>query len=82
MLMECAGSIPIIRCPKGGAAEMIAAKLDRKLRDHILNAKDNLFSGSRSAATAGTATSRPVLISLIATSTWCQCYHIHGRTSR
>ncbi|KAI7641932.1 Sec1-like protein, partial [Hortaea werneckii] len=33
------GSIPIIRCPKGGAAEMIAAKLDRKLRDHILNAK-------------------------------------------
>jgi len=62
MLMECAGSIPIIRCPKGGAAEMIAAKLDRKLRDHILNAKDNLFSGSRSAATAGTATSRPVLI--------------------
>lgn len=26
------GSIPIIRCPKEGAAEMIAAKLDRKLR--------------------------------------------------
>lgn len=26
------GSIPIIRCPKQGAAEMIAAKLDRKLR--------------------------------------------------
>lgn len=36
------GTIPIIRCPKGGAAEMIAAKLDRKLRDHILNSKDNL----------------------------------------
>lgn len=39
---------------------MIAAKLDRKLRDHILNAKDNLFSG-KSAAT-GSASSRPVLI--------------------
>jgi hypothetical protein len=53
------GTVPIIRCPKGGAAEMIAAKLDRKLRDHILNAKDNLFSGK--ASTAGAA-SRPVLI--------------------
>ncbi|KAL1585084.1 hypothetical protein WHR41_06439 [Cladosporium halotolerans] len=55
------GTVPIIRCPKGGAAEMIAAKLDRKLRDHILNAKDNLFSGKASAAGPG-ATSRPVLI--------------------
>ncbi|EME82653.1 uncharacterized protein MYCFIDRAFT_80285 [Pseudocercospora fijiensis CIRAD86] len=54
------GTIPIIRCPKGGAAEMIAAKLDRKLRDHILNAKDNLFS-AKSAATGATS-SRPVLI--------------------
>ena len=39
---------------------MIAAKLDRKLRDHILNAKDNLFSGK--SATAATPSSRPVLI--------------------
>ncbi|KAF2211715.1 hypothetical protein CERZMDRAFT_121402 [Cercospora zeae-maydis SCOH1-5] len=54
------GTIPIIRCPKAGAAEMIAAKLDRKLRDHILNAKDNLFSGK--AAAAGATSSRPVLI--------------------
>lgn len=58
------GTIPIIRCPKGGAAEMIAAKLDRKLRDHILNAKDNLFSGAnaRTSTAAGTPASRPVLI--------------------
>lgn len=42
---------------------MIAAKLDRKLRDHILQAKDNLFSGSRSANAPGTSSSsRPVLI--------------------
>lgn len=41
---------------------MIAAKLDRKLRDHILNAKDNLFSGNRSASGPGTPSSRPVLI--------------------
>lgn len=58
------GAIPIIRCPRGGAAEMIAAKLDRKLRDHILNSKDNLFSsqGQRQTTAAGTPSSRPVLV--------------------
>ncbi|MCJ1416955.1 Vesicle trafficking between the ER and Golgi [Xylographa parallela] len=60
------GAIPIIRCPKGGAAEMIATKLDRKLRDHILNSKDNLFSnqGQRPSTATGTSTSRPVLVIL------------------
>lgn len=59
------GVIPIIRCPKASAAEMISAKLDRKLRDHILNSKDNLFSTARPASSAsGTPTSRPVLIIL------------------
>lgn len=58
--------MPIIRCPKGAAAEMIAAKLDRKLRDHILNSKDNLFSASsgRPSTASGVASSRPVLIIL------------------
>ncbi|KAF7549543.1 hypothetical protein G7046_g8315 [Stylonectria norvegica] len=58
------GVIPIIRCPKGAAAEMVAARLDRKLRDHILNSKDNLFSNPRSNTSTGTPTSRPVLILL------------------
>ncbi|KAM4057500.1 sec1 family protein [Hirsutella rhossiliensis] len=58
------GVIPIIRCPKGAAAEMVAARLDRKLRDHILNSKDNLFSASRPTASSGTPSSRPVLILL------------------
>ena len=42
---------------------MIAAKLDRKLRDHILNSKENLFSshGQRSSA-MNTSSSRPVLV--------------------
>lgn len=40
---------------------MVAARLDRKLRDHILNSKDNLFSNK---AASGTPTSRPVLILL------------------
>jgi sec1 family domain-containing protein 1 len=58
------GVIPIIRSPKGAAAEMIATKLDRKLRDHILNSKDNLFSGNRPSSSSGTPASRPVLIIL------------------
>ncbi|KAF5691657.1 SLY1-like protein [Fusarium denticulatum] len=58
------GVIPIIRCPKNGPADMVAARLDRKLRDHILNSKDNLFSGPRTNASSSTHSSRPVLILL------------------
>lgn len=58
------GSIPIIRSPRGGAAELIATKLDRKLRDHILNSKTNLFSGGGSGdgKSSSAMSSRPVLI--------------------
>jgi sec1 family domain-containing protein 1 len=57
------GSIPIIRCPKGAAAEMVAIRLDRKLRDHILNSKDqNLFSGGQKGGYGSTPTSRPILV--------------------
>ncbi|EGC45213.1 golgi transporter Sly1 [Histoplasma capsulatum var. duboisii H88] len=56
------GSIPIIRCPKGGASELIATKLDRKLRDHILNSKDNLFSSASQRQGVGVPSVRPVLI--------------------
>ncbi|KAF2243817.1 Sec1-like protein [Trematosphaeria pertusa] len=55
------GSIPIIRAPRGGAAEVVAAKLDRKLRDHVLNSKTNLFSGGDQKSSAAIA-SRPVLV--------------------
>lgn len=43
---------------------MIAARLDRKLRDHILNSKDNLFSnhGQRPNTTSVTPSSRPLLV--------------------
>ncbi|KAK4754812.1 hypothetical protein SAY87_008569 [Trapa incisa] len=35
--------VPIIRCPHGGPAEMVALALDQKLRDHLLT-KNNLFT--------------------------------------
>lgn len=36
--------------------------MDRKLRDHILNSKDNLFSGANQKAAGTAPTARPVLI--------------------
>ncbi|CAO0789793.1 unnamed protein product [Mucor circinelloides] len=53
------GVIPIIRCPRGNAAESIANKLDSKLRDHVMNSRTNLFSENNSANLQ-----RPVLILL------------------
>lgn len=59
------GSVPIIRCPQSELAKAIATKLDRKLRDHVLNSKDNLFSpGQRGQQNAYTTPSRPVLVIL------------------
>lgn len=58
------GSIPIIRCTRGHAAEMIAQKLDEKLRNHVLNSR-NLQNqqqhSSNSSNNPGTS-NRPVLI--------------------
>ncbi|KAI5851808.1 Sec1-like protein [Tricharina praecox] len=56
------GSIPIIRCPKGNAAEIIAQKLDRKLRDHVLNSRDNNLFSSHSSSSSASSQTRPVLI--------------------
>ncbi|CAO3632791.1 unnamed protein product [Mucor fragilis] len=53
------GVIPIIRCPRGNAAESIANKLDSKLRDHVMNSRTNLFSENTTANLQ-----RPVLIVL------------------
>lgn len=39
-----AGTVPIIRSPKGNAAEMVAKKLDKKLKDNLFDARNNLFS--------------------------------------
>ncbi|KIV81770.1 hypothetical protein, variant 2 [Exophiala sideris] len=57
------GSVPIIRCPQSELAKMIATKLDRKLRDHVLNSKDNLFS-AKGSSNVYAAPARPVLIIL------------------
>lgn len=39
------GTVPIIRCPKGNAAEMVAEKLNKKLRENVWDPKSTLFQG-------------------------------------
>lgn len=55
-------SIPIIRCPPGNAAEMVARRLDQRLRDHVLNSR-HTYSAATAPAAASQATQyqRPVL---------------------
>ncbi|KAK9829342.1 hypothetical protein WJX72_005270 [[Myrmecia] bisecta] len=52
------GVVPIIRCPKGGAAQHVAAQLDARLRDH-LKARSNLFTEGSTGLAA--SLSRPLL---------------------
>ena len=38
------GQVPIIRSPRGNAAEMLAEKLDKKLRENLRDARNSIFS--------------------------------------
>uniref|UniRef100_A0AAQ6IDN1 Sec1 family domain containing 1 n=1 Tax=Anabas testudineus TaxID=64144 RepID=A0AAQ6IDN1_ANATE len=44
------GAVPIIRCPRGNAAEMVAVKLDKKLRENLRDARNSLFTGDNISA--------------------------------
>ncbi|KAK9862629.1 hypothetical protein WJX84_008227 [Apatococcus fuscideae] len=50
--------VPIIRCPKAGAAQHVAAQLDARLREH-LQQRNNLFSEGH--AGLASSLSRPLL---------------------
>ncbi|KAK0555829.1 Vesicle trafficking between the ER and Golgi [Tilletia horrida] len=65
------GQLPIIRAPRGNAAEFVARKVDAKIREHIRSAGagggQHLFSGGAGASDAqswGASAQRPVLILL------------------
>ncbi|ERL91253.1 protein sly1 homolog [Dendroctonus ponderosae] len=57
-----AGTVPIIRSPKGNAAELVARKLDKKLRENLFDARNNLFSADTQAGNFNFH--RPLLIIL------------------
>ncbi|KAF6155858.1 hypothetical protein GIB67_039189 [Kingdonia uniflora] len=52
------GVVPIIRCPRGGPSEMVAALLDSRLRDHLMS-KNNMFTEGEKLG--GSSFQRPVL---------------------
>ena len=54
------GTVPIIRCPGGNAAEAVATKLDKKLRDNLRDARNSLFN--EATATGRYSFHRPVLV--------------------
>ena len=59
------GVVPIIRSPKGNAAEMVAEKLDKKLRENLRDARNSLFNGGDLFGTNVALTfHRPLLVIL------------------
>lgn len=44
------GQVPIIRCPRGNAAEMVAHKLDARLRDQVHSRTPNAFNDTSSSS--------------------------------
>ncbi|KAF8566814.1 hypothetical protein P879_04587 [Paragonimus westermani] len=48
------GSVPIIRCPRGGASEMVASRLESKLRDSLRDSRNSLFANSDTTRGYGT----------------------------
>ncbi|KAJ3242577.1 Vesicle trafficking between the ER and Golgi [Chytriomyces hyalinus] len=68
------GVVPIIRCPRGNAAAGVAQKLDQRIREHIMNSRNNnLFSEPSASSSSPSAmasslssnsSARPVLILL------------------
>lgn len=58
------GNVPIIRSPKGNAAEMVAKKLDKKLRENLFDARNNLFHSDLTQSGGNFNFQRPLLIVL------------------
>lgn len=57
------GNVPIIRCPKNSAAEMVARKLEKKLRENLYDARNNMFHMDASQA-GNFSFQRPLLVIL------------------
>ena len=59
------GTVPIIRSPRGNAAEMVAEKLDKKLRENLRDTRNSLFLMDATSQGGGHFSfQRPLLIVL------------------
>ena len=54
------GQVPIIRCPRGNAAEMVAHKLDARLRDQVHSRTPNPFNDTSSVTSFSRPGKRPL----------------------
>lgn len=59
------GQVPIIRCPRGNAAEMVAHKLDARLRDQVHSRTSNIFNDSSSSTSFSRPGKLPSSLSLL-----------------
>ncbi|QPG73193.1 hypothetical protein FOA43_000500 [Brettanomyces nanus] len=59
------GSIPIIRCNRGGPAELISQRLDQRLRDHVINTRQNKGTGAESTSTASSSSHDKLVLVLL-----------------
>lgn len=60
------GVVPVIRTPKGNAAEMVGEKLDKRIRENLRDSRNTFFSGTEFQRLGGSSLmfSRPLLIIL------------------
>lgn len=58
------GNVPIIRCPRNSAAEMVGRKLEKKLRENLWDARNNLFHMDATQAGGVFSFQRPLLLLL------------------
>jgi hypothetical protein len=40
----CEHNVPNSRCPRGNAAEAVASRLDKKIRENLRDARNSLFA--------------------------------------
>lgn len=57
------GMVPIIRCPRGNAAEMVGEKLDKRLRENLRDARNSFFTSDNVQA-GQFSFQRPLLVLL------------------
>ncbi|XP_057315820.1 sec1 family domain-containing protein 1-like [Hydractinia symbiolongicarpus] len=67
------GTVPIIRCPKGNAAEMVAEVLDKKIRENLRDSRNSLFTTD--IQSGNFSFQRPVLIILDRNNDLCTPLH-------
>ena len=48
LLLCNVGVVPIIRCPRGNAAEVVAEALDKKIRENLRDTRNSMFTGDNS----------------------------------